>query len=53
MIHNHRVAWQEVQIFKTESDNSKRLFVESWFINKQSNILKRNDGVTFPSICKK
>ena len=45
MIHDHRIAWQEAQILKTESDYSKRLFAESWFINKESNILNRNDGV--------
>ena len=49
MIHDHRIAWQEAQILKTESDYSKRLFAESWFINKESNILNRNDGVAFPS----
>ena len=35
MIHDHRIAWQEAQILKTESDYSKRLFAESWFINKE------------------
>ena len=49
MIHDHRIAWQEAQILKTESDYSKRLFAESWFINKESNILNRNDGVALPS----
>ena len=43
------IAWQEAQILKTESDYSKRLFAESWFINKETNILNRNDGVAFPS----
>ena len=32
-----------------ESDFSKQLFAESWFINKESNILNGNNGVTFPS----
>ena len=32
MIHDHRIAWQEARILKTESDYSKRLFAESWFI---------------------
>ena len=49
MIHDHRIAWQEAQILKTESDYFKRLFTESWFINKESNILNRNDGVAFSS----
>ena len=49
MIHDHRIAWQEAQILKTELDYSKRLFAESWFINKESNILNRNVGVAFPS----
>ena len=49
MFHNHRIAWQEAQIPKTESDYSKWLFTESWFINKESNVLNRNDGVAFPS----
>ena len=49
MIHDHRIAWQEAQILKTESDCSKRLFAESCFINKEFNVLNRNDGVVFPS----
>ena len=44
------IAWQKAQILKTDSDYSKRLFAESWFINKESNVLNRNDGVAFPSI---
>ena len=47
-IHDHRIAWQEVQILKTESDYSKQLFAESWFINKEFIILNRNDDITFP-----
>ena len=53
MINNHSIAKQEAQILKTESDNSKWLFAESWFINKKSNISNRNDGVTFHSMYKK
>ena len=49
MIHDQKIARQEAQILKTESDCSKRLLTESWFINKESNILNKNDGVAFPS----
>ena len=49
MIHDHRIAWQKAQILKMESDYTERLFAESWFINRESNILNRNDAVTFPS----
>ena len=49
LIQDHRTAWQEAQILKTESDYFKRLFAESWFINKESNVLNRNDGVPFLS----
>ena len=49
LIHSYRIAWQEAQIFQTESDYSKQLFAESWFINKKSNVLNRNVGFTFSS----
>ena len=48
MIHDHRITWQEAEIL----NYSKRLFAESWFINKESNVLNRNNGVTFPSTYK-
>ena len=53
MIYDRRIAWQEAQILETESDYSKRLFAESWYINKESNVLNRNDSVAFPSIYSK
>ena len=49
MIEDHKIAWQEAHIFKTESHYSKRLFAESWFINKESNVSNRNGGAAFPS----
>ena len=49
MIHDHIIAWQEAQILKIKSGCSKWLFAESWFINKESNGLNRNNGVVFPS----
>ena len=49
MINDDTIAWQEAQILKTESDYSKRLFTKSWFINKEFNVLNRNDGVALPS----
>ena len=49
MINHHKIAWQVAQILKTKLDYSKWLFAESWFINKKSNVLNRNDGVAFPS----
>ena len=52
LTNNHRIAWQEAPIPKMKSDFSKLLFAVSWFINKESNILNKIDGLNFPSYLK-
>ena len=50
---NHTINWSEVEILKTETDYSKRLFAESWFINEKPEVVNRNDGQAFPLVYKK
>ena len=50
---DHIIDWNEATILSTEKDYTKRLFAESWLINKSSNVINRNDGNTLPSVCKK
>ena len=47
------IAWNEATVLSTEKDFTKRLFAESCFINKSSNVIDRNDGNTLPSVYKK
>ena len=47
------IDWNEATILSTEKDYTKRLFAESWLINKSSNVINRNDGNTLPSVYKK
>ena len=49
---DHTIDWNEATILSTEKDHTKRLFAESWLINKSSNVLNRNDGNTLPSVYK-
>ena len=49
---NHIVDWNEATILSTEKDYTKRLFAESWLINKSSNVINRKDGNTLPSVYK-
>ena len=44
---------QKVEILKTETDYSKRLFAESWFINEKPEVMNRNEGHAFPLVYKK
>ena len=50
---DHIIDWSEATILSTEKDYTKRLFAESWLINKSSNVINRNDGNTLPSLHKK
>ena len=50
---NRTITWSKVEVLKTETDYLKRLFAESWFINERPEVMKRDDGHTFPSVCKK
>ena len=50
---DHIIDWNEATILSTEKDCTKRLFAESWLINKSSNVINRNDGNTVPSVYKK
>ena len=47
------INWSNVEVLKTETDYSKRLFAESWFINEKPEVMNRNDGHTFLSVHKK
>ena len=50
---NNRITRSEVEILKTETDYSKRLFAKSWFINEKPEAMNRNDGHAFPLVYKK
>ena len=50
---DYLIDWSEATILSTEKDYTKRLFAESWLINKSSNVNNRNDGNTLPSVYKK
>ena len=50
---DHIIDRNEATILSTEKDYTKRLFAESWLINKSSNNINRNDGNTLPSVRKK
>ena len=50
---DHIIDWSEATILSSEKDHPKRLFAESWLINKSSNVINRNDGNTLPSVYKK
>ena len=50
---DHLIDWNEAAILSTEKDYTKRLFAESWLINKNSNVIHRNDENTLPSVYKK
>ena len=50
---DHTIRWTNVSILKTEKDYSKRLFADSWFINKEPDVMNRNDGKAFPSVYQK
>ena len=47
------IDWNEATLLSTEKDYTKRLFSESWLINKSSNIINRNDGNILPPVYKK
>ena len=50
---DHKINWNDASILHLEQDYTKRLFAESWFINKKSHVINRNDGKSFPSVYKK
>ena len=50
---DHKISWTNVSILKIEKDYKKRLFSESWFINRTPQVMNRNDGKTFPSVYQK
>ena len=49
---DHIIERNEATMLFTEKDYTKRLFAESWLINKSSNGINRNDGNTLPSVYK-
>ena len=50
---DHKIDWNGATILSKEKDHTKRIFMESWFINKKSHVMNRNDGKSFPSVYKK
>ena len=51
---DYLIDWSaEVKILKVELDYSKRLFTESWYINKKPHVLNRNVGLSFPAVYRK
>ena len=50
---DHIIDWNEATILSIEKDYTKRLFAESWLMNKSSVVINRNDGNTLPSVYKK
>ena len=50
---DHLIDLSEATILSTEKDYTKRLFAERWLINKNSNVINRNDGNTLPSVYKR
>ena len=53
MENDHLIDWSKVKILKVGHNYSKRLFTESWYINKKHQVLNRNDGLSIPAVYKK
>ena len=45
---DHVIDWANSRILKTESNFSKRLTAESWFILSRPKVINRSDGESFP-----
>ena len=53
MENDHLIDWSEVKILKGDHEYSKCLFTESWCINEKPQVPNRNDGLSFPAVCRK
>ena len=45
---DHLIGWNKSRVLKTETNYSKRLTAESWFINSRPKVLNRSHGESFP-----
>ena len=48
----HLIDWQNAKIIQQESNYKKRLFLESWHINKNPKTMNRKDGSNLPNVYK-
>ena len=48
ILFDHVIDWANSRILKTESNFSKRLTAESWFILSRPKVINRSDGESFP-----
>ena len=47
ILFDHVIDWANSRILKTESNFSKRLTAESWFILSRPKVINRSDGESF------
>ena len=47
ILFDHVIDWAHSRILKTESNFSKRLTAESWFILSRPKVINRSDGESF------
>ena len=50
ILFDHVIDWANSRISKTESNFSKRLTAESWFILSRPKVINRSDGESFPIV---
>ena len=50
ILFDHVIDWANSRILKTESNLSKRLPAESWFILSRPKVINRSDGESFPIV---
>ena len=50
ILFDHVINWANSRILKTESNFSKRLTAESWFILSRPKAINRSDGESFPIV---
>ena len=50
ILFDHVIDWANSRILKTESNFSKRLTAESWFILSRPKVINRSDGESFPIV---
>ena len=50
ILFDHVIDWANSRILKTESNFSKRLPAESWFILSRPKVINRSNGESFPIV---
>ena len=50
MLFDNRINWKECTVLKYVNSYDRQLIAESWFINAHTNLIKRLDGETLPSV---